>query len=148
LSLSTIGPPIYIWSLTSRAQLRCQTAQLAEGQSDLATLETLQDGKLPVAFQLQSDIYEARAACLLQAGEHSAALHNVEQELAVIPPPGRPVERAACLMLKARILAAMREPSEATAALDAAERVFLDGGNDRHPHLARVTALRADLRGQ
>lgn len=123
----------------------CRTDHVAKGSALLSDLEAHLQRTGQVIIQLQAELHDAHAACRFAQDDYAGALEAIDNALA-IPGNGRAVERAAALVLKARIFRILGDFPAASAALDDAERIFLGRGIPDHPHLARIQSAREELR--
>jgi serine/threonine-protein kinase len=112
------------------------------GQRGRALLASIDDPDTLRGPRIRAQVFEARAACRLAAGEAEAALSAAEKALATHAPPGRVLDAVDRQLLRARSLRSLGRSAAAERALDEAERRFLALGLERHPRLAELRRQR------
>ncbi|MFW5927252.1 MAG: hypothetical protein ACOCSR_04295, partial [Wenzhouxiangella sp.] len=124
------------------AWVRCRNG--ANGQSLLDELGSEQS--LLARPREQTQLREARATCLWQAGETEPALDEIEALVEAEPRPSGLVDAADRRIVQARMLADLDRPEQAATALEQAESWFIEHGLTDHPLLERLRDQRRSLR--
>ncbi len=117
----------------------CRRGDAQAGASLLDGLATTDN--LAAKPRTAAQLFETRAACALAAGRPDAALAAIDRSLSQQDNPGVLVHAADRRILQARILERLGRGRDARAAVDYADRAFLELGLPDHPVRARIRRL-------
>lgn len=127
------------------AWVLCRQAKRVAAETVLDRLDDHEQDEFPNDNRSRAQAHTARACVEFQAGRHTPALQAIDRALAAVTQPGRVVDRADRMILRASILAAMARHPEAERALQQAETLYRDLGLTGHPLFPEVEAARREI---